>query len=119
MAFEKILRGIIGISGVVGVVMVAQDGEVVASWAAPDGLEMDLVGAHYALALARIKEAGARVNPDAEVRSVIASTARFKQLITVIKDGYSLVIIMKKHALSARVLFESGKIVREIEEEMR
>ncbi len=119
MAFEKILKGITGISGVVGVVMVARDGEVVASADVSGGLEMDLVGAHYALALDRIKEAGARVNPEAEVRSIVASTARFKQLITVIKDGYSLVVIMKKHALSGRVLFESRKIIQEIEEEMR
>ncbi len=119
MAFEKILKGITGISGVVGVVMVARDGEVVASADVSGGLEMDLVGAHYALALDRIKEAGARVNPEAEVSSVVASTTRFKQLIAVIKDGYSLVVIMEKRALSGRVLFESGRIVQEIEEEMR
>ena len=108
-------------SGVEGVVMVAEDGEVVASVAGPAGpvgLEMDLVGAHYALALDRIKEAGSRVNPGAEVRHIIASTARYKQMITVIKDGYSLVVIMKRQALSGRILFESGRIVKEIEEEM-
>ncbi len=121
MAFEKILKGIAVMSGVAGVVMVAEDGEVVASVAGPAGpadLEMDLVGAHYALALDRIKEAGSRVNPEAEVRHIVASTAGFKQLITVIKDGYSLVVIMKRQALSGRVLFESGRIVKEIEEEM-
>ena len=117
MVFEKILKGIAGMPGVVGTVMVAQDGEVVASVAAPGGLEMDLVGAHYALALHRIKEAASRGG--SEVRSIVASTTKFKQLITVIKDGYSLVVVMNKHALSSRVLFESGKIVKEIEEEMK
>ncbi len=117
MAFEKILRGVTAMDGIAGVVMVASDGEVVASAAGTEPLEMDLVGAHYAIALDRIKEAAGREG--SEVRSIIASTDKYKQLITVIKDGYSLVVIMSKDALSSRVLFESAKIVREIEEEMR
>ncbi len=117
MVFEKILKGISVLPGVAGVVMVAEDGEVVVSVVESGGLEMDLVGAHYALALDRIKEAARRSG--AEARSIVVSTDKFKQLITVIKDGYSLVVIMNKHALSGRVLYESARIVREIEEEMR
>ena len=117
MVFEKILKGMAGISGVAGVVMVAEDGEVVASVTGSEPLEMDLVGAHYALALDRIKEAAGRNG--SEVRSIVASTDKFKQLISVIKDGYSLVVIIEKNALSSRVHYESAQIVREIEEEMR
>ncbi len=105
-------------AGVVGAIMVAHDGEVVASAAAPGARDMDLVGAHYAVVLDRIKDAGSRVDDRAGINSIVVSTKRFRQVMTVIKDGYCLVVLIKRRAPSGRVLLESGKAVERIEEEM-
>jgi predicted regulator of Ras-like GTPase activity (Roadblock/LC7/MglB family) len=118
MPFKKILRNLTETAGVVGAIMVAHDGEVVASAAAPGARDMDLVGAHYAVVLDLIKDAGVRVDAGAGVSSIVVSTKRFRQVMTVIKDGYCLVVLIKRHAPSGRVLMESRKTVEKIEEEM-
>jgi predicted regulator of Ras-like GTPase activity (Roadblock/LC7/MglB family) len=118
MPFEKILEDLIEMAGVVGAIMVAHDGEVVASAAAPGAPDMDLVGAHYAVVLDMIKDAGLRVDAGAGVNSIVVSTERFRQVMTVIKDGYCLVVLIERHAPSGRVLLESGKTVERIEEAM-
>lgn len=118
MSFEKILEDLIGTAGVVGAIMVAHDGEVVASAAQPEARDMDLVGAHYAVVLDRIKDAGSRVDAGAGISSIVVSTKGFRQVMTVIKEGYCLVVLMKRHAPSGRVLLESRKTVERIEESM-
>ncbi len=118
MSFNKILEGLIETAGVVGAVMVAHDGEVVASAAACGARDMDLVGAHYAVVLDLIKDAGLRIDAGAEVSSIVVSTKRFRQVMTVIKDGYCLVVLIKRDAPSGRVLLESRKTVEKIREAM-
>ncbi len=118
MSFEKILGDLTGMAGVVGAIMVAHDGEVVSSAAQPGARDMDLVGAHYAVVLDLIKDAGLRVDAGAGVNSIVVSTKRFRQVMTVIKDGYCLVVLIKRDAPSGRVLLASRKTVERIEEEM-
>ncbi len=118
MPFKKILRNLTETAGVIGAIMVARDGELVASAVQPGGQDMDLVGAHYAVVLDLIKDAVARVDAGTGVNSIVVSTERFRQVMTVIKDGYCLVVLIKRDASSGRVLMESRKTVERIEEAM-
>ncbi len=118
MSFEKILEGLIETAGVAGAVMVAHDGEVVASAVQPGARDMELVGAHYAVVLDLIKNAGLRIDAGAGLSSIVVSTKRFRQVMTVIKDGYCLIVLINRDAPSGRVLMESRKTVERIEEAM-
>ena len=130
MPFNAILRRLTERTGASGAVLVDRDGEVVASHpgslrAGPEGLDMPLVGAHYAIVTERIREASSRALPGAgQPSSALISTTGASVAISTVKDGLCLVVLtcgggrLAGGCGGGRVLFESKRAVRLIEEEM-
>ncbi|MFQ5465064.1 MAG: roadblock/LC7 domain-containing protein [Thermodesulfobacteriota bacterium] len=126
MPFSAILRRLTERSGASGAVLVDRDGEVVASHPQPppappagsEGLDMPLVGAHHAIVIERIREASSRALPGAgPVKGTLISTTGASVVISTVKEGLCLVVLTGGGA-AGKVLFESGRAVRLIEEEM-
>lgn len=118
MSFQGILEELRGAVGATGAVMVDSDGEVVASAPGPDGADMELVGAHLALIMGRIKEAGSMIGGGGDVESVVISTGSSRLVISALKEDYSLVVLLPMRVSSGKALFECGRAVEVIEKEM-
>ncbi len=124
MSFKKILDKLVERSGALGAVMVAGDGEVVeasglnGSSELGEGLELDFVGAHYAVVLdllAGVAEQSPELDP---VETVTVSTGRARLAVTALKEGYMVVVLMGRAVSSARAAYESRNAVKMIELEM-
>jgi predicted regulator of Ras-like GTPase activity (Roadblock/LC7/MglB family) len=127
MPFRKILEELLEAAGAAGAVMVDNDGEVVASVSGEEGAwDMELVGAHHALVLDVIREAGSRVEAEqggrgggwGGVESIVITTASARVVVSALKEDYSLVVLLVGRAPAAKALFESKQAVKQIEKEM-
>jgi predicted regulator of Ras-like GTPase activity (Roadblock/LC7/MglB family) len=127
MPFSKILEELFEAAGAAGAVMVDSDGEVVASVSEEGGAcDMELVGAHHALVLDRIREAGSRVEGEkggqgegwGGIESIVITTGSARVVVSALKEDYSLVVLLSDRAPAGKALFESKKAVKEIEKEM-
>lgn len=116
MTFLETLQEFANATGAKGAVMLAWDGEAVASYAA--GAEMDLIGAQHAPVLDIIKEASSRHDPSAHVKTVFITSAKARLSISVIKDNYCLVASLERFTPMGKVIVESRKAVQRIEAEM-
>ena len=118
MTFQETLQEFANATGAKGAVMLAWDGETVASYAAGAGTEMDLIGAQHAPVLDIIKEASSRHDPSASVQTIFITSAFARLSISVIKDNYCLVASLERFTPMGKVIVESRKAVQRIEEEM-
>lgn len=117
MAFERILQELTGRAGANGAIMLADDGEVVASHSATEGLDIDLIGAHHGIILSIIKDASAR-SDFRDILNVSITTDKNRLAISTLKEGYYLVLAMAKALPIGKALYESGRAARLLEEEM-
>ena len=124
MSFKKILDKLVERSGALGAVMVADDGEVVEASAPnsssqPDKeLELDLVGAHHAVVLDLLAVIADESSELGLVKTVTILTKGARLVVTALKEGYMVILIMDRAASSARAAYESGCAVKMIETEM-
>ncbi len=118
MTFQETLQEFANAVGAKGAVMLAWDGEAVASYAANADTGMDLIGAQHAPVLDTIKEACSRHDPSAPVKTIFITSAFARLSISVIKDNYCLVASLERFTPMGKVIVESRKAVQRIEEEM-
>ncbi|MBI5588219.1 MAG: roadblock/LC7 domain-containing protein [Deltaproteobacteria bacterium] len=117
MPFKAILQDLALKAGATGAIMLDREGEVVASCAQNDSLQIDLIGAHHGIILNIIQDASTR-SDFPEVSSVSISTDSAKLSISSIKEGYYLVVALEKRRPIGKTLFESRRAIKKIEEEM-
>lgn len=117
MAFERILKELTDRAGANGAIMLANDGEVVASHAVADGLDIDLIGAHHGVILNIIRDASAR-SDFKDIESVSITTGTSRLAISTLKEGYYVVVAMDKALPIGRALYESERAARMLEKEM-
>ena len=117
MPFKAILQDLTQNSGAFGAIMLDREGEVVASWAQNDSLQIDLIGAHHGIILNIIQDASRR-SDFSDVSSVSISTDSAKLAISSIKEGYYLVVALEKRRPVGKALFESRRAIKKIEREM-
>jgi len=118
MPFQKILEELNASSGARGAVMVDEDGEVVAAATGDDGADMELVGAHNAIVLGRIKEACSRLSGCGPVGTVVITSESARTVLSALKDGYCLAVLLPKKAPSGKAVFASKHAAEKIEQEM-
>jgi predicted regulator of Ras-like GTPase activity (Roadblock/LC7/MglB family) len=118
MIFTEILKSLSERTHARGAVITDKDGEIVASWSAAPGLDldMDLIGAHFEIVLDAAVEAAARRG--GKVSSLAISTDTMNLAVLVIKEGYCLVVALDRAAPSDRVMTEAARAVETIEAEM-
>ncbi|MBI5598445.1 MAG: roadblock/LC7 domain-containing protein [Deltaproteobacteria bacterium] len=120
MPFKNILRELATRSGAEGAIMLAPDGEPVGSFNASTECDLEAIGAHKGIIFNMLKGAASRTgtNGDRDIHSVSITTENAKLAMVALKDGYYIVIALKKEGSFGRVFFEAKKAVREIEREM-
>jgi len=118
MPFTSILKELAARSGATGAVMLDWEGEIVASYAGIEGLELDLIGAHHGIILDIIKDAVNKDEGSGGVKTVFITTNANRLAITSLKEGYYIVLTIPKTRLGSRAVYESKKAVARIEEEM-
>ena len=117
MAFERILKELTDRAGANGAIMLANDGEVVASVAVEAGLDIDLIGAHHGGILDIIRDASARSDVK-EIKSGSTKTDTNRLAISTLKDGYYIVLSMDKTLPIGKALYESDRAAKMLEKEM-
>jgi len=117
MAFESILKELTGKSGASGAIMLANDGEVVAYHTDEAGLDIDLIGAHHGVILDIIRDASKR-SDFKDIKSVSITTDTNRLAISTLKEGYYIVLAMRKALPIGRALYESGRAAKMLEQEM-
>lgn len=117
MAFARILKELTGRAGASGAIMLANDGEVVASHTDQEGLDIDLIGAHHGIILSIIRDASAR-SDFKDIKSVSITTDTNRLAISTLKEGYYIVLAMGKALPIGKALYESKRAARLLEEEM-
>lgn len=117
MSFREILKGLVESLGAEGAVMLAHDGELVDSYASSGSIEMDLIGAHHGVIFNIVKDVSSRYGGSA-VESVAIVTGSSRLVISAIKEGYCLVIVLGGRGPLGGPLLQSRKAVERIEEEM-
>jgi predicted regulator of Ras-like GTPase activity (Roadblock/LC7/MglB family) len=128
MPFNAILKNLAERTGALGAIMIDFEGESVAFEATDPSLDMPLVGAHHGLVLDAIKEANSRHAPalsgspapgsDGDIKNTFISTDTSGIVLSPLKDGYCLVVVLKKGMPPGRALFESRRTQRLLEKEM-
>ncbi|MBI5970255.1 MAG: roadblock/LC7 domain-containing protein [Deltaproteobacteria bacterium] len=118
MPFTSILKNLAERSGATGAVMLDWEGEIVASYAGVERLELDLIGAHHGIILDIIKDAVNKEKDSGGVKTVFITTDANRLAITSLKEGYYIVLTIPKTGLGVRAVYESNKAVARIEEEM-
>jgi len=116
MPFNAILKDLALRTRAQGAVMLASDGEIVAGHTESPNVEIDLIGAHHGIVLSAVRETG--LHGDDDVRSVVISTRENHLIISTLKEGYFVVVVLDKRLSPARALFNVKKAARAIEEEM-
>lgn len=116
MIFTEILKSLSEKTNANGAVMIDKDGEIVASWSAAAGLDMELIGAHYEIVFDAANEAA--VGHGGNVSSITISTDTAKIAILAIKEGYCLVLVLDRAAHSGKAMREAARAVETIEVEM-
>lgn len=119
MSFDTILKDLVARLGAEGAVMHDTDGEMVASFSRSPGSEIDLIGAHNAAIFNMVKEIKHNEIDHGDVCSAVITAGGAKLVISAIKEGYCLVVLLKRSSPTGLALIESEKAVRKIEEEMR
>lgn len=117
MAFERILEDLSVSAGANGAILIDWDGEIVASWAASDQVDIQLIGAHHEIILDIVKEAASRLDRQ-EVKHLAITTEKARLAISTVKEGYCLVMAMGNDRPIGKALIESKRAVERIEEEM-
>lgn len=118
MSFDPILKDIAQKTGAYGAVIMASDGESVASYSAPGGPQMELIGAQHAAIFNMIKDVSRRLSGSSGADHAAITTKSTRLMLLSLKDGYFLLLAMDKSKHSAKALFESRSAVKRIEEEM-
>lgn len=125
MPFETILKELSLRTGATGAVLVDWEGELVASHS-DRGLDMPLIGAHKGVILNAVKELSVQheaqeggEGDDGHVKSVSITTDKARLAVCALTEGLALVVVLERSGTPlARVLFECGRAVRLIEEEI-
>lgn len=118
MSFRKILETLTSKSHARGAVMLDFEGEMVDSFSAATGLELDIIGAHKGLILNMLKDVAANTHENDEVKSVAIQAGDSKIVMSPLKDGYYLLVVTDRFKPFGRVMFESKRAAKEIEKEM-
>ncbi len=118
MSFDIILKELATTVGAEGAIMLDYDAEMVAAFSESTTSDIGLIGAHHAVIFNIIKNVSSEKGGKVEVKSVVITTGGNKLIITAIKDGYCLVLVMDKAKSTGLALIESEKTIKKLEEEM-
>ncbi len=118
MPFKRILKDLTTRTQAEGAIMLDWEGEAVDMFANTEEMELDAIGAHKGIILNLLKEAVAKDPSSGEVESVGISTDGYRIAISVVKDGYYILVAMKKTRPFGKAFFESRKAVKELMVEM-
>lgn len=117
MTFGRILEDLSMSAGANGAILIDWDGEIVATWAASDQVDMQLIGAHHEIILDIVKEAASR-HDRLDVRHLAITTEKARLAISTVKEGYCLVVALGSERPVGKAILESKRAVERIEEEM-
>lgn len=118
MPFKGILKSLTEKMDGRGAIMLDWEGEAVESFSLDDSLELAALGAHKGIILAMLQQAAERHVTKGDIQNVGISTANLKIAITVIKDGYYILLAMDKRKPFGRAFFESRRAVEKLMKEM-
>ena len=119
MPFKGILKELTSNAHAQGAILLDWEGEAVDSYSASDSLELAAIGAHKGIILNLLRDATARLDSTGgEIESVGISTESSKLAITVIKDGYYILVALDRTRPLGRAFFESKKAVKRLMAEM-
>lgn len=118
MSFDVILKELATTVGAEGAIMLDYDAEMVAAFSESTTNDIGLIGAHHAVIFNIIKNVSSEKGGKVEVKSVVITTETNKLIITTIKDGYCLVLVMDKSKSTGLALIESERVIAQLEEEM-
>ncbi len=115
MPFKTILRKLTKSIDGYGAILLDEEGEVVDMFSSEGGLELDVIGAHKGIILKMLERA---VKDTESVHSIGISTEKMKLTISPIKEGYYVVVLSSEYTPLQRVIRETSRYLKELEEEM-
>ncbi len=118
MPFKGILKELCDRAGANGAIMLDWEGEAVDSFATDESIELAAIGAHKGIILNLLKEATERVDNSALVDTISISTQKVQIAITILKDGYYVLLTMPNAGNLGRALFETKRSAKKLLAEM-
>ncbi|MCK4738872.1 MAG: hypothetical protein KAT46_02890 [Deltaproteobacteria bacterium] len=120
MPFKTILKELTTTMDAQGAIMLDWEGEAVDSFSSEETLELDAIGAHKGIILNLIQQAGKRVQRMGEINTIGITTEKARIAISVLKDGYYILLIMDKahKKFMGKAFMESKKAAKKLMAEM-
>jgi hypothetical protein len=128
MPFKGILEDLTKSVNADGAIMLDWEGEAVDSYSSEsDGtggaknsehMELAAIGAHKGIILNMLHDATSRFEDSGDVKNVGITTAGARIAISIIKDGYYILLVMGKLSPFGKAFFESEKAVKRLMAEM-
>ena len=120
MSFTAILKDLAHETGAIGAVLLDWEGEAIASYSGSPLLELDLIGAHHGIILDIARDAAGRQTgiSAGDITSIAITTSIGRLVISIIKDGYYVILALPRSVSIARCVFEVRKAIPLIEKEM-
>ncbi len=119
MPFKAMMRELVNdVPGATGAIFVDWEGESVDNYSVDeDTYQLKVVGAYKGVILNIINEAQ-RSSGSGPVKCVIVKMENFNILMTPVKDGYHVVLVVENGSLLSRAAFRMEKIVHDLIAEM-
>jgi len=118
MPFKKILGELLdSLPNGLGAILVDWEGEAVDQVGIIDDYELKVIGAHKGLILTNLRQAVARVEGN-QLQEIAITTEQVQTLILPVDEDYFLVLAMQKGEAYGRAVFEAGRCLEKLKQEI-